>query len=77
MPYGLPTGRPDTVLQAGGAFFLRTSREKRVQYAHGNDDDSDVNGRTNHSSTKQQPRQAEQGYREIGAPGPAVRLAVQ
>src|SRR5215510_11048941 len=26
MPYGLPTGRPDTVLRDGGAFFLRTSR---------------------------------------------------
>jgi hypothetical protein len=73
MPYGLPTGRPDTVLRDGGAFFLRTSREKSVQYAHGSDD----NGRTNYSSTKQLPRQAEQDYQDIGAPGHAARLAAQ
>ena len=77
MPHGLPTGRPDTVLRDGGAFFLRMSREKSVQYAHGSDNDSDDYGRTNHSSTKQLPRQAEQGDREIGAPGHAARLAAQ
>ena len=73
MPYGFPTGRPDAVLRDGGAFFLRTSREKSVQYAHG----SDANGRTDHFSTKQLLRQAEQGHREIGAPGHAARLAAQ
>jgi len=33
MPHSLPTGRRDTVLRDGGAFFLRMSREKDVQCA--------------------------------------------